>query len=175
MVIPLSTHLANGTRVRLGLSLIRGVREESARRIETCRAVRHSDSVTDLATGIARPARRAGPLRRRDALRTLAGNRRHALWQASAAVIEKDVHEVTDLPEEAPALAQPSEGETILGDYRSMGDDVASVSHRPPPSATDQQGFETAATLPGANRQLARGAGKVMCARARGSPTASCC
>lgn len=36
-------------RVRLGLSLIRGMREESARRIETCRAARRSDSVTDLA------------------------------------------------------------------------------------------------------------------------------
>lgn len=42
-----------------------------------------------------------------DALRTLAGNRRQALWQASGAVPDKDLLKVADLPEEAPALARP--------------------------------------------------------------------
>ena len=152
----------NGPRVRLGLSLIRGMREESARRIETCRAVRHFDSVTDLSRRASLDRHDMQVLAAGDALRTLAGNRRQALWQASGAVPDKDLLKVADLPEEEPTLAQPTEGETILGDYRSMG----LTLHRHPLALLRRQlaskRFETAASLAGyANRQRARGAGIV--------------
>lgn len=151
-----------GPRVRLGLSLVRGMREESARRIETCRAVRDFDSVTDLARRAALDRHDMQVLAASDALRTLAGDRRHALWEASVAVPDKDLLKVADLAEESPALAPPTEGETILGDYRSMG----LTLQRHPLALLRRQlagkRFETAATLATyANRQLARGAGIV--------------
>jgi len=152
----------DGSQVRLGLSLVRGMREESARRIETCRAVRNFDNVTDLARRAALDRHDMQVLAASDALRSLAGNRRQALWEASVAVPDKDLLRVANVSEEAPVLAQPTEGETIVGDYRSMG----LTLHRHPLELLRQQlsskRFETAATLSTyADRRLARGAGIV--------------
>ena len=107
--------------VRLGLSLQRGMREEAVARIEDARAIRPFDSVADL-------ARRAG-LDRHDlqvlaganALRSLAGHRREALWQAVGAVPDRDLLRPTTVDEDMPALAAPSEGDEIVGDYRAQG------------------------------------------------------
>ncbi|MES3025843.1 MAG: error-prone DNA polymerase [Pseudomonadota bacterium] len=107
--------------IRLGLSLQRGMRREVAARIEDARAIRAFDSVADL-------ARRAG-LDRHDlqvlaganALLSLAGNRRQALWQAVGAVPDKDLLRPTSPDEETPLLRAPSEGDEIVGDYRSQG------------------------------------------------------
>jgi error-prone DNA polymerase len=107
--------------VRLGLSRLRGMRLEAAERIEAARLVRPFADVDDL-------ARRAG-LERLDlqalaagnALEGIAGHRRQALWQAVGAVPDKDLLRPTAPVEEAPVLAPPSEGESILGDYRSQG------------------------------------------------------
>ncbi|MBJ7311077.1 error-prone DNA polymerase [Rugamonas sp. CCM 8940] len=107
--------------VRLGLSLLRGMREGAAGRIGDARAERAFADVNDL-------ARRAG-LDRHDlealaganALRSLAGNRRQALWQAVGAVPDKDLLRPTTPQEEVPLLRPPSEGEEILGDYRAQG------------------------------------------------------
>ena len=107
--------------VRLGLSLQRGMRPEAAARIEEARAVRAFESVADL-------ARRAG-LDRHDlqvlaganALAGLSGHRRQALWQAVGAVPDKDLLRPTTPIEDVPSLAAPSEGEELVGDYRSQG------------------------------------------------------
>ncbi|MBC7456406.1 MAG: error-prone DNA polymerase [Massilia sp.] len=107
--------------VRLGLSLQRGMRREVALRIEDARAIRPFASVTDL-------ARRAG-LERADlqalaaanALASLAGNRRQALWQALGAVPDKDLLRPTSVSEETPQLGAPSEGDDIVGDYHAQG------------------------------------------------------
>jgi error-prone DNA polymerase len=56
-----------------------------------------------------------------NALVHLAGNRRQALWQAVGATPDKDLLRPTTPDEEAPVLAPPTEGEEILGDYRSHG------------------------------------------------------
>jgi error-prone DNA polymerase len=107
--------------VRLGLSVQRGVGREAAERIETARAIRPFDSVADL-------ARRAGldrgdlqALAASNALQALAGHRREALWQAVGAVPDRDLLRPTTPQEEAPRLAAPSEGDEIVGDYRSQG------------------------------------------------------
>jgi error-prone DNA polymerase len=107
--------------VRLGLALVRGMSREAALRIEEARAIRPFASVADL-------ARRAGldrgdlqVLAASNALRALAGHRREALWQAVGAVPDKDLLRPTTPQEEAPALAAPSEGDEIVGDYRSQG------------------------------------------------------
>ena len=77
--------------VRLGMNVLRGMREEAALRIETARAVQPFSSNSDL-------ARRAGLdrfdmqlLAGANALAALAGHRRQALWQAVAAVPDKDL------------------------------------------------------------------------------------
>jgi error-prone DNA polymerase len=107
--------------VRLGLALVRGMSRDAALRIEEARAIRPFDSVADL-------ARRAGldradlqVLAASNALRALAGHRREALWHAAGAVPDKDLLRPTTPDEALPTLAAPSEGDEIVGDYRSQG------------------------------------------------------
>ena len=107
--------------VRLGLSMLKGMREDAAKRIAAERAVQPFASVADLA--------RRADLERHDlqvlaggnALHRLAGNRRQALWQAVGATPDKDLLRPTTPDEDLPLLKPPSEGEEILGDYRSHG------------------------------------------------------
>ncbi len=107
--------------VRLGLALVRGMREESAARIEAARAVRSFDSVNDLANRARLDRHDLQVLADANALAALSGNRREALWQAVAAVPDKDLLRATAREEELPVLAAPSEGEEIVSDYRSTG------------------------------------------------------
>ena len=107
--------------VRLGLSLLRGMRDGAAERIENARAVRPFSTVKDL-------ARRAGldrhdlqALAAANALSSLAGNRREALWQSVAAVPDRDMLAGAIEEDETPELGAPSEADDIVGDYRSMG------------------------------------------------------
>ncbi len=107
--------------VRLGLSLARGMRREAALRIEEARAVQAFTSMTDL-------SRRAG-LDRHDlqvlaaanAMASLAGKRRDALWQAAGAVADTDLLRPTTVQEELPELGCATEGEDILNDYHALG------------------------------------------------------
>ncbi len=138
------------------------MREEAAQRIEIDRAARHFDSIKDL-------ARRAG-LDRHDlqvlaagnALRTLSGDRRQALWQAAAAVPDKDLLRPADLIEDRPALRPQTEGEEIVADYRAMG---LTLNRHPLALLRPQlaaRRFEPASVLSTyQNRQLARGCGIV--------------
>ena len=148
--------------VRLGLSLQRGMRREVAARIEDARAIRPFDSVADL-------ARRAGldrgdlqVLAASNALASLAGNRRQALWQAVGAVPDKDLLRPTTPDEETPQLRAPSEGDEIVGDYRSQG---LTLGRHPLALLRPQllkQRFMPAATLNDyQNGQLARACGIV--------------
>ena len=148
--------------VRLGMSLLRGMRAEAALRIEETRAIRPFASVTELA--------RRADLNRHDlqvlaggnALRSLAGNRRQALWDAAGAVPDKDLLRPTEVEEEIPQLVPPTEGEEILGDYRSQG--LTLGRH---PLALLRPALLAKRFLPAevlntfSNNQLARGAGIV--------------
>ena len=107
--------------VRLGLNSLFGMRAEAAQRIEDARAIAAFVDVADLA--------RRGGLDRHDlqvlaagnALHALAGHRREALWQAAGAVPDKDLLRITTQEEDLPVLAAPTEGESIVSDYRSQG------------------------------------------------------
>jgi error-prone DNA polymerase len=55
------------------------------------------------------------------ALASICGDRHQALWQAVAALPDKDLLRSTTLTESAPALRTPSEAQTIVSDYASMG------------------------------------------------------
>jgi len=148
--------------VRLGMSILRGMRPDAAQRIEEARLLRPFTSVADLA--------RRADLNRHDlqvlaganALRGLAGNRRQALWEAIGAVPDKDLLRPAKPEEELPQLKPPSEGDEIIGDYRAQG---LTLGRHPLALLRPQllrQRFMPAEVLNTfSNGQLARGAGIV--------------
>jgi error-prone DNA polymerase len=76
--------------VRLGLSLLRGMNDGAAERIENARAVRPFGSVNDLARRAQLDRKDLHILADANALASLAGNRREALWQSVAATRHAD-------------------------------------------------------------------------------------
>ncbi|WP_186043948.1 error-prone DNA polymerase [Burkholderia gladioli] len=108
--------------VRVGMSLISGMRVEAAERIYLARAVRPFVDVADLARRAALDRHDLTVLAHAGALRSLAkGHRRNAIWMAAAAVPDKDILRGTERDDAAPALPQASEGSEIVTDYRAMG------------------------------------------------------
>ncbi|WP_423371633.1 error-prone DNA polymerase [Burkholderia sp. LMG 32019] len=108
--------------VRLGLSLVRGLGEAAARRIEIARAAGPFDNVDTLARRAQLERRDLEALAAANALATLAGHRRDALWQAVAAAPERDLLATAPIDEEEkPALGAPSEADDILADYHTTG------------------------------------------------------
>ncbi len=107
--------------VRLGLSLQRGLKQEVAARIEDARSIRPFDSVADLARRANLDRGDLQVLAGANALQSLAGHRREALWQAVGAVPDKDLLRPATPLEEVPVLAAPSEADEIVGDYRAQG------------------------------------------------------
>ena len=108
--------------VRLGFSLLRGMREDVAGRIELARAARSFVDVADLARRARLDRHDLQVLARANALRSLAGgNRRAALWLAAAAVPDRDLLRATERDDAVPALPQASEGKEIVTDYHAMG------------------------------------------------------
>jgi error-prone DNA polymerase len=107
--------------VRLGMSLILGMKEDAAARIELARAVRPFVDVSDLARRAQLDRRDLQLLAGANALLSLAGDRRTALWQAVAAVPDKDLLRGTTNDDEMPRLRAPTEAQEIVGDYRALG------------------------------------------------------
>lgn len=106
--------------VRLGMSLLRGMPEQAAQRIEQAGAERPFADVDDLArrAGLDRHALQA--LAAGDALRELAGHRRAALWHAVGAVPDRDLLRTAPRGDDAVQLEAPGEGDQIVDDYRAM-------------------------------------------------------
>ncbi|WP_028232725.1 error-prone DNA polymerase [Paraburkholderia mimosarum] len=107
--------------LRLGLSQVRGMKEEAAARIEMARAVRPFRDVSDLARRAQLDRRDLEVLAAANALHSLAGERRAALWQAVAAVPDRDLLRGATEDDETPELAPLTEGQEIVSDYRSTG------------------------------------------------------
>ena len=107
--------------VRLGLHMLRGMSRDAAERIELSRAVQPFGGVADLARRADLDRGDLQVLAAGNALFALAGHRRQALWEAVGAAPDKDLLRPTLPDETAPALALPSEGEEIVGDYRAQG------------------------------------------------------
>ncbi|MFZ5492567.1 MAG: error-prone DNA polymerase [Pseudomonadota bacterium] len=149
--------VAGKPALRLGLRLVKGLKETAARRIEALQRAGRFGAQDEQAVPLAavsghdvRPAgpgrdRRgatspaqppitdlaqlvtAGQLDRADvqaladagALKTLAGNRHQARWQAAA--VEKTAPLVVHGPEATPMLPPPTEGQNLVADYASVG------------------------------------------------------
>jgi error-prone DNA polymerase len=107
--------------VRLGLSLVKGMREELGQRIETARAVRPFTSVSDLARRAQLDRHDLQVLAAANALASLAGNRREALWVSVAAAPGKDLLAASLADDETPRLGVPTEAQDIVGDYKATG------------------------------------------------------
>lgn len=97
--------------IRLGLSLLKGMRDGAAERIENARPVKLFASVRDLARRAQLDRHDLQVLAAANALQSLAGNRREALWQSVAAVPDRDILADSRIDDETPALGPPSEAE----------------------------------------------------------------
>ncbi|MCG5077221.1 error-prone DNA polymerase [Paraburkholderia tagetis] len=107
--------------LRLGMSLVRGMKADAAARIEMARAVRPFRDVSDLARRAQLDRRDLEVLATANALLSLAGERRAALWQAVAAVPDRDLLRGASDDDDTPELAPMTEGQEIVSDYRSTG------------------------------------------------------
>ncbi len=108
--------------VRLGMALIVGMREPSAKRIVEARKLAPFTNVEDLTRRAELDAHDLRCLAGADALRTLAGHRPNAVWEA-VGVETKPAPLLHDAPteEENSEFAAPTEGADVADDYASMG------------------------------------------------------
>jgi len=102
-------------------TLIRGASREAAWRIEEARAIKQFTSTQDLAARAQLDAGDLHALAAADALLSLAGNRRQALWQSVASVPDKGLLRPANIDETPVMMTAPSEAESIVADYRHTG------------------------------------------------------
>ncbi|WP_218585646.1 error-prone DNA polymerase [Pseudomonas izuensis] len=108
--------------IRMGLRMIKGFREDDARRIETARSRGAFADIADLGERAQLDARAQEQLADAGALRGLAGDRHRARWEVAG--VEKQLGLFAGLPrqEEGPvALPRPTVGEDLRADYASVG------------------------------------------------------
>ncbi|CAG0985515.1 DNA polymerase III subunit alpha [Burkholderiales bacterium] len=112
---------AGGPALRLGLRMVNGLTEAGARRIEDARRARPFADVVDLAQRARLERRDLEMLADADALASLAGHRHAAVWDVAGVEKLPGVLAEGRFDETAPDLAQPTEGEDIVADYRRLG------------------------------------------------------
>lgn len=107
--------------VRLGLNSIKGLEQDAAWRIEEARSIQLFKSTTDLAARADLDAGDMNALASANALESLAGNRRQALWQAKTAVPAKGLLRPAGIVEELVKFNSPTDAENVSADYRYLG------------------------------------------------------
>jgi error-prone DNA polymerase len=109
-----------GVHLRLGLGLIKGLKIDAAERLVAARAQGAFTSTEDLARRALLGRGDLSALAAADALASLAGHRREALWETLAvdAPTRLGLPAVQAAP---PPLAVPTEGEEIVADYATLG------------------------------------------------------
>ncbi len=108
--------------IRMGLRLVKGFREEDARRIETARRHRPFSDVADLGERAQLDARAQAQLADAGALHGLAGDRHRARW--AVAGVQKQLGLFAGLPsqeEPSVSLPKPTLGENLFADYAMLG------------------------------------------------------
>jgi error-prone DNA polymerase len=108
--------------IRMGLRLIKGFREDDARRIEAARRQRPFSDVADLAERARLDARAMEQLADAGALRGMAADRHRARWEIAG--VQKQLGLFAGLPseEEPPVvLPTPTVGENLFADYATLG------------------------------------------------------
>jgi error-prone DNA polymerase len=108
--------------IRMGLRMIRGFREDDARRIETARLAGEFVDIADLGERARLDSRAQEQLADAGALRGLAGDRHRARWEVAG--VQKQLGLFAGLPsqEEPPvSLPRPTVSEDLQADYASVG------------------------------------------------------
>jgi error-prone DNA polymerase len=112
---------AQAPAVRLGLCLVQGLTRAAAGRLIAARGDREFADIEDIARRAGLDRRDLGALARADALSGLAGHRRRAHWAAAGIEAPRPLLAATRIAEGVPMLPAPSEGQSIVADYASMG------------------------------------------------------
>ncbi|WP_218580700.1 error-prone DNA polymerase [Pseudomonas sp. ANT_J28] len=108
--------------IRMGLRMIKGFREDDARRIEAARSKGAFIDIADLGERARLDSRAQEQLADAGALRGLAGDRHRARWEVAG--VQKQLGLFAGLPsqeEGAVSLPKPTVGEDLLADYNSVG------------------------------------------------------
>jgi error-prone DNA polymerase len=107
--------------LRLGMRLVKSLREEEAQRIVAAREEKAFASMVEVVERAALPQRAARALAMCGAFRRLTEHRNLAYWNALG--VERELRLLAAAPAEetAPALPPPSEWEEILRDYYQLG------------------------------------------------------
>jgi error-prone DNA polymerase len=159
--------------VRLGLQSVQGFNAAAAERIVRARGERPFDGVADLARRAALNRGELKVLAAADALASLAGHRRQALWATLGldATAPRAAPLAAHAPAEAPvALPAPTEGQDIVADYAHTA-----LTLRRHPLALLRAQFDRLRLLPAAaiaaarHRQPVRTAGIVTCRQRPGT------
>jgi len=111
----------SGPALRLGLRLVSGLTEAGAQRIEVARRARPFADVADLAHRAKLDRRDLEALADADALASLAGHRHAAVWDVAGVEKLPALLDGSRFDESAPRLAEPTEGEDVVADYRRIG------------------------------------------------------
>ena len=107
--------------VRLGLCLVAGLGQASARRVVQARAEAPFTSTQDLALRADLDATDLRHLAASDALQSLSGNRRQQVWDAAALHAAPPLLKNAPVDEDFLALAPGTEGEDVVFDYAALG------------------------------------------------------
>ena len=108
--------------IRLGMRMIRGMREEDARRIEQARQSGAFRDVEDLSVRARLDASARERLADAGALGGLVGHRYKARWAVAGVEEQLPLFAGVSTPNEAaPGLPAPSPGEDLLTDYATLG------------------------------------------------------
>ncbi|WP_161867128.1 error-prone DNA polymerase [Pseudomonas yangonensis] len=108
--------------IRLGLRMIRGMREDDARRIEQARQSGAFRDVEDLSVRARLDASARERLADAGALGGLVGHRYQARWAVAGVEEQLPLFAGVSAPNEAaPGLPAPSPGEDLLTDYATLG------------------------------------------------------
>jgi error-prone DNA polymerase len=108
-------------RVRLGLRMVRGLGETSGKKIMAARASKPFNSIADLAERALLDKRELDALARAGALESMAGHRHNAVWQVAGIEAQPELLRGSAAREAQPQLRVPTEGETLVADYASLG------------------------------------------------------
>lgn len=108
--------------IRMGMRMIRGFREEDARRIEHARQQREFKDVTDLCLRAELDNRARASLADSGALRGLVGHRHRARWEMAGVEVQRPLFGDDCFAEEAlVALPLPSVAQDLMADYDTLG------------------------------------------------------
>jgi error-prone DNA polymerase len=128
--------------LRLGLSMVKGLKVDSAKRIVDARNISTFKSSEDLARRANLDRHDLSSLAAADALASLSGHRREALWETLA--VDEPPGCAARRASVARPLSAPTEGEEIVADYQTDGPHAAAPPARAAARALRKRRIRTA-------------------------------